>query len=307
MKEVDIFAHSHWPNDPYLADIPAQYDVFIIEDMTVTEISDVFNHFATTSHKKRTFYERDMEKKLHFLKKQWTKLVIGDFSHDNEIVDLAVITSHERYLRLFEKTCLDSTFHNIKAFYAELWWSERLRNDNFVANIAKEEGYIWVRFWTTHAIIVRELKRLWYDILLSIDPTLYDYHITLLRKIYLQQPVLDGDYYKWRASILILSLLQRDEEVQKNIYGKSFGETTAQQDQMIHAFFNCLIDGLSHEELKTITYHTVGRLFTYNNITSPLKTRIKRQEIRDFLKNFSIKKYGTTVYYDWLEKQGIIY
>ena len=79
------------------------------------------------------------------------------------------------------------------------------------------------------------------------------------------------------------SLLQRNEVVHKNIYGYSFGETTSEKDIMLHAFFNCLVDSLDYEELKSINYHSIERLFIYNNVTNPLKSRIKRQEIRDFL------------------------
>ena len=59
---------------------------------------------------------------------------------------------------------------------------------------------------------------------------------------------------------------------------------------MINAFVNCLIDGLTETQLTEITDQSLEKLFTYNNVTNPLETRIKRQEIRDFLKNFSMKK-----------------
>ena len=290
MKEVDIFAHSHWPNDPYLADIPAKYDVFVVENMSSMNIGDVFGYFSRISPKKRTPYERDMEQKLMMLKKQWTKLLVGDFCHNNDVIDLALITSPERYMKLFEKIYFNPTLDNIKDLYFEWWQSEWIRNTNFIANVSKAEGYIWVRFWTAHSIIVAELQKLGYDIFLSISPTLYDYHVTLTRKIYLHHLLSDTDYYKWWVSLLIHSLLQKDQNVHKNIYGKSFEEIQSQQNNMINAFVNCLIDGLTETQLTEITDQSLEKLFTYNNVTNPLETRIKRQEIRDFLKNFSMKK-----------------
>jgi hypothetical protein len=92
----------------------------------------------------------------------------------------------------------------------------------------------------------------------------------------------------------------------KNIFGKSYTELTQSDWDPIFVLFNALVDSYPGD-LSKIKEKNLMLLFTSQCLPNPMHHRIPRQKIRDFLKQFSIKKYGCASYYDRLMKQGIIW
>ena len=297
-KIVDIYLGMHGWTNRFVHELVADdYKTFIIESTTHFDVTSLIKEYNLIK-KSRAPYSKHKFAIIERLLKNGVDIVIGDFG-ESAIANNKIHNSIE----IFDYIPNISDIKDIKLFYQKWGDIESLRNNNYIYNINNAEGPIWIRIGGAHGLIVKELKKQWsYDISVVTDTWLMNYHAAVVRKYCLGLNISDDEYRKW----VISHILSLNQTVSKNLHGKEFAELNQKHYNLIYAPLNALID--SYEKpLDTLKISSIMDLFTSQSLKDPSFQRIPRQDIRDFLKEFSVKKYGTTVYYERLEKQGFIF
>ncbi len=296
-KVVDVYLGMHGGKNRFVHELIADdYKTFIIEWTTHQNIEELIKNFNAIKST-RAEYSKHKFAVIEKLQKQWVNIVIGDFWDESAVNHkIQSDSSADNRPNL-------SDLASIKTFYAQWVEVEKMRNQNYIYNIEKHQGPIGIRLGSAHGLIVQELKKKWaFDITIVTDPMVAIYHTVVVRKACLDLHIADEEYYKWAIS----RILSNNQELSINLHGKEYALLDQKSYNLVFAFLNALIDSYQ-EPLHTIGSQNYIELFTTQWFVNPLYTRIPRQQIRDFLKNYSIKKHGTPVYYEWLERQWIIY
>lgn len=297
-KEVHIYAAHHNKWDNFLYDKTEFYTNLIFEsvswyaDFTLWELRKRQKHLSVFNKNKLAVLET--------YKKKGTNLVVWDFTEDDErnntIKDWNNDLDYD--INFLER---NQNLENIKNFYNKWAETERLRNENFITNIEKAEWSVLLRVGKSHSILVKELKRLGYDVSIDILPEVFWYHTALIRKLALWSQTSDEEYIKWWCC----AMMENHELIRNSLISKNAKEIKEEDWFLFHPFVNSLIDSY-WGNIEDINFRNINKLFLDQWLPDPFLKKVTKREQKEYLKNFSIKKYGDDKYYQWLIKQGIM-
>lgn len=297
-KEIHIYAAHHNKWDRFLYDSIDFYSNLIFESVswdaesTLWELRKRKKHLSVFNKSKLAVLEK--------YKKRGTNLIVGDFIEDykrnNIIKDWNNGLDYD--INFLEYS---QNLDNIIKFYNKRASVEKIRNENFIKNIESVEWSVLVRVGKSHSVLVKELKRLGYDLSIDILPEVYGYHTALIRKLALWSQASDEEYIRWWCC----AMMENNELIRNSLISKNAQEIKEEDWSLFHPFINALIDSY-WDNIGDINARNINKLFIEQWLPDPLLKKITKREQKEYLKNFSIKKYGDDKYYQWLIKQGIM-
>ncbi|MBU2099998.1 hypothetical protein KKG83_05025 [Candidatus Micrarchaeota archaeon] len=276
IKKVHFEFDSHAFGQPYSRRKPKKKTKSIVVERAVG-LNRQFNHSDFLSIEEGDVFDKSYNKYLSAALAQGKNVVAGENANKRQLAKLKDLSEREEKL-FYEANALHTQEKIEEYFKAEAKY-EKFRHRLIINTVKNSQKPLQGRYGTTHSLLTRELKEKGIDSSRDIKPQVFSWSSIVTRKLLLGKEPSSSEYK--RAFI--------SEKIPvKQILGKEASELTSKDFRFYMLVSTSLLRGLSEVQLDRVIHEgNYSLVFTLNGLPDPIKQKIPRKVLVDFLNKHS--------------------